>query len=379
MSLILGSLFLGITYIAVHIGAIPSETETVISQLGRTVFGNQNGLYLALIAATTVILVMAANTAFADFPRLAALHAGDGFLPRQLMYRGSRLVYSRGIMALALVAILLIIAFQASVTALIPLYAIGVFLSFTLSQAGMAIRWRKIGRMRPGEEIREPGSVLRPDPRWRVKMFVNGFGSVCTLVVMLVFAATKFRDGAWVILLLVPVLVWIFFRIHYHYRDLARELSLEDYGEPPRMVRHRVLVLVGGVHRGTLGALNYARALSSDITAVHVSIDPEDSARLQRKWSTWGDGVRLVTLESPYRLLAEPLLEYIGELAALRQPHEVLTVIVPQFVPRRRWHHFLHTQTALMLRLALIGRRGIVIVDVPYHGKAEPAPPRHVS
>jgi hypothetical protein len=254
-----------------------------------------------------------------------------------------------------------------------------VFLSFTLSQAGMAIRWRKIGRMRPGEEIREPGSVLRPDPRWRVKMFVNGFGSVCTLVVMLVFAATKFRDGAWVILLLVPVLVWIFFRIHYHYRDLARELSLEDYGEPPRMVRHRVLVLVGGVHRGTLGALNYARALSSDITAVHVSIDPEDSARLQRKWSTWGDGVRLVTLESPYRLLAEPLLEYIGELAALRQPHEVLTVIVPQFVPRRRWHHFLHTQTALMLRLALIGRRGIVIVDVPYHGKAEPAPPRHVS
>jgi hypothetical protein len=186
---------------------------------------------------------------------------------------------------------------------------------------------------------------------------------------MLVFAVTKFRDGAWIILLVLPSLVWVFLRIHDHYRRLARQLSLEAYGSPPRMLRHRVVVPVGGVHRGTLAALDYARSLSSDVTAVHVSIDPEDSARLRRKWNDWGDGVRLVTLESPYRLLAEPLLEYIGELADLRRPNEVLTVVVPQFVPERRWHHFLHTQTAFMLRLALLGRKGIVIIDVPYHGE----------
>lgn len=310
---------------------------------------------------------MAANTAYADFPRLAALHAGDGFLPRQLMYRGSRLVFSRGIVILSLVAILLIIAFRASVTALIPLYAIGVFLSFTLSQLGMAVRWRKIGRMLPGQEVHEPGSVLRHDPRWRLKMVVNGFGAVSTFIVMVVFAATKFRDGAWIIVLLVPVLVWVFFRIHFHYRGLARRLSLDDYGAPPRMLRHRVIVPVGGVHRGTLAALDYAHSLSRDITAVHVSIDPEESARLRRKWDQWANGVRLVILESPYRLMVEPLLEYIDELAELRQPNEVITVVVPQFVPGRWWHNFLHTQTAFMMRLALIGKKGIVITDVPYH------------
>jgi len=367
MSVILGSLFLAITYVAVHIGAVPSEAETVVSQLGRTVFDGEGALYLALIGATTIILVMASNTAFADFPRLAALQASDGFLPRQLTYRGSRLVFSRGILALALVACLLVVVFQASVTALIPLYAIGVFLSFTLSQWGMAVRWRKSGRMKPGEEVEEPGSVLRHDPRWRVKMAINGFGAICTFVVMLVFAVTKFHDGAWLVTVVVPALVWVFFRIHRHYRDLARRLSLAAYGEPPRIGRHRVIVAIGGVHRGSLAALKYARALSDDVTAVHVSIDPADSARLRRKWNFWGGGVRLVTLESPYRLLVEPLLEYIDELSAVRQPNEVITVVVPQFVPARWWHNFLHTQTAFMLRLALIGRKGIVITDVPYH------------
>jgi amino acid transporter len=366
MSTILGTLFLGITYLAVHIEAVPSELETVISQLGLTVFGGPNLAYYGLIAATTVILVMAANTAFADFPRLAALQAADGFLPRQLLYRGSRLVFSRGILLLSLAAILLIVGFQASVSGLIPLYAVGVFLSFTLSQSGMAVRWRKIGRMAPGTEAREPGSVLRPDPRWRLKMLVNGFGAACTFIVMLVFAATKFQDGAWIVIILMPALVWIFLRIHHHYRSLAGGLSLDDYGAPPRVVRHRVLVLVGGVHRGTLSALDYARSLSTDITGVHVSIDPDESARLRRKWDQWGDGVRLVILDSPYRLLVEPVLEYIDELARIRQPNEVITVVVPQFVPQRWWHNFLHTQTAFLLRLALIGRRGIVITDVPY-------------
>ena len=193
MSGILGALFLGITFLAHQMAALPSEAETVISQLARTVFDGRGVLYLATIAATTIILVMAANTSFADFPRLSALHAGDGFLPRQLTYRGSRLVYSRGIVALAIIASLLIIVFRASVTALIPLYAIGVFLSFTLSQAGMARRWWKIGHLASGQEVQERGSSLRYQPGWRLRLAINGFGAVCTLIVMVVFAVTKFR------------------------------------------------------------------------------------------------------------------------------------------------------------------------------------------
>jgi hypothetical protein len=252
------------------------------------------------------------------------------------------------------------------VTALIPLYAIGVFLSFTLSQAGMARRWWKIGHLAPGQEVQERGSTLRHEPGWKVKMGINGFGALCTAVVMLVFATTKFRDGAWIIVFLVPILVFIFFRIHHHYKDLAGALSLEHYGAPPHISRHRVILLISGVHQGTLAALRYARALSNDITAVHVSIDPLEAEKVQRKWELWGEGVRLVVLESPYRLLLEPLLEYIEEIAAQRQPNEAITIVVPQFVPRRWWHNLLHTQTAMLLRLALLFRPGIVITDVPY-------------
>jgi amino acid transporter len=366
MSVILGSLFLGITFLAVHIGAVPSEVETVISQLARTVFQGRQLAYLVVISATTVILIMAANTSFADFPRLSALHAGDGFLPRQLTYRGSRLVYSRGIVALAALASLLIILFQASVTLLIPLYAIGVFLSFTLSQTGMARRWWKIGHLAPGEERQERGSTLRYQGGWRLKLAINGLGAVCTFVVMLIFAGTKFTQGAWIILVLVPILVTIFFSIHRHYKTLAHNLSLEDYGPPPQIKRHRVLLPVSGVHRGTLAALRYARSLSDDVTAIHVSIDDAEAGRVQEKWETWGGGVRLVLLDSPYRLLLEPLLAYIQEIAAQRQPGETITIVVPQFVPNRWWSNLLHTQTALWLRMALMFKPGIVITDVPY-------------
>jgi amino acid transporter len=367
MSVILGTLFLGITLLAGDISAVPSEEETVISQLARTAFGGRGTLYLGVIGATTVILIMAANTSFADFPRLSALLAADGFLPRQLTYRGSRLVYSRGIVALALIASLLIVIFNASVSALIPLYAIGVFLSFTLSQAGMARRWWKIGHLSPGEEIQERGSVLRYEPGWTYKMVINGFGSFCTAGVTLVFAITKFAEGAWIVLLLIPLLVAIFFAIHRHYRDLAAHLSLAHYGTSPRILRHRVILPLSGVHRGTLEALRYARLLSNDITAVHVSIDPEAGQTIRQKWDIWGGGARLVILDSPYRLLLEPLIEYIEEIAGQRQPNETITIVVPQFVPRSWWHNFLHNQTAMLLRLALLFRRGIVITDVPVH------------
>ena len=366
MSAILATLFLSITYLSHAIGATPSESETIISQLARTAFGGRGLAYLATIAATTLILVMAANTAYAGFPRLSALQAADGYLPRQLTYRGSRLVYSRGIVVLAVIACALIVVFDASVTGLIPLYAIGVFLSFTLSQAGMTHRWWKVGRLQPGQEVRERDSVLRHERGWALKMAVNGLGALMTAGVTLVFAVTKFHDGAWVVIILIPSLVAVFLAIREHYRDLAGGLSLDDYGAPPRMARHRVILPVSGVHRGTVAALRYAHALSDDITAVHVSLDPAEAEAIRRKWGLWGSGVRLVVLDSPYRLLLEPVLDYIRRIADQRQPNETITIVVPQFVPRKRWHNLLHAQTAVLLRLALLFRPGIVITNVPY-------------
>lgn len=368
MSLILGSLFLGLSFLTGKVHAIFSEEETVISQLARTIYDGRGILYFMLISGTTVILIMAANTAFADFPRLGALHAGDGFLPRQLTYRGSRLVYSRGIVALAIISSILIIIFQASVTRLIPLYAIGVFLSFSLSQAGMARRWWKIGHLAEGQEIVEPGSTLKYEKGWQYRMIINGFGAVCTAVVMVVFAATKFAEGAWVVLLLTPILVTIFFAIHHHYKGVAKKLSLENFGViPPHNTRHRVIMPVSGVHQGTLAALRYARILSNDITAVHVSIEPAESEKVRKKWEKWGEGVRMVMLNSPYRLLMEPLLEYIAELARQRQPGETLTIVVPEFVPNSKLTTALHMNTAEILRHQLKRQPGIVIIEVPYH------------
>ncbi len=376
MSSILGTLFLAITYLAHVVGALPSESETVISQLARTVYGGQGWPYLATIAATTLILVMAANTAYAGFPRLSALQAADGFLPRQLTYRGSRLVFSRGIVVLAGMSSLLIWVFDASVTHLIPLYAIGVFLSFTLSQAGMTRRWWKAGRLAPGQQAREKASVLSHDPRWALKMALNGLGALLTAGVTLVFAVTKFRDGAWVVVLVIPALVAFFAAIHAHYREAAGQLSLERYGAPAATPRHRVILPISGVHRGTLEALRYARLLSDDVTAVHVALEEEKTTLLHEKWRHWGEGVRLVTLPSPYRLLLEPLLDYVTAIADRRQPNETITIVVPQFVPRRAWHNLLHAQTAYILRLALLFRPGIVITSVPYQlrwaGEEEP-------
>jgi hypothetical protein len=368
MAVILATLFLSISFLASHIGAIPSESETVISQLGRTIFGGRGILYLLVISATTVILIMAANTAFADFPRLSALAAQDGFLPRQLTFRGSRLVYSNGIVTLSIIASILIIVFKASVTLLIPLYAIGVFLSFTLSQTGMARRWWKIGHLKQGQEIVEQGSTLKYEQGWKHKMLINGFGALCTAVVMIIFAVTKFREGAWIVLIIIPLLVKLFFTIHHHYKDLASHLSLDKFkGLPARQIRHRVIMPVSGIHQGTLEGLRYAKLLSDDVTAIHVSLDPVETEKIQKKWKTWGEGTRLVILDSPFRLFIEPLLEYIEDMVENSQPNETITVVVPQFIPSKRWHHALHMRTADVLRQELLSTPGVVVTDVPYH------------
>ena len=367
MAAILSSLFIGISFLSGQVQAVPSEQETVISQLARTIFFEQDVLYLAIILATTVILILAANTAFAGFPRLGALMAKDGYLPRQLTYRGSRLVYSYGIVSLALIATVLVVIFQASVTRLIPLYAIGVFMSFTLAQFGMARRWWKCGKLEPDDELLEFGSTLRYEKNWKMKMVANGFGALCTAVVMVIFAVTKFHDGAWVVLILIPVLVVVFQFINLHYRNLATRLSLEEFGgPPPKATRHRVILPISGVHQGSLAALRYARLLSDDITAVHISIDPVETEKVQQKWETWGEGTRLVIVDSPFRLFLEPLLEYIEEIIAQRQPNETITIVVPEFIPVKRWHDFLHMQTAKLLRSELLSRPGVVVTDVPY-------------
>ena len=366
MAVILGTLFLSITFLVGKISAVPSETETVISQLARTIFDGRGVLYLGVISATTLILFMAANTAFADFPRLSALQASDKYLPRQLTYRGSRLVYSWGIVALALIAALIIIFFQANVTALIPLYAIGVFLSFTLSQAGMAHRWLKIGRLNSEDEVQEQGSVLRFDSGWRWKMLVNGFGAICTAIVMMIFAITKFSDGAWVVLILIPVLVSIFYAIHRHYLKLADDLSLSDYDPLPSLKQQHVILPISGVHKGTLKALRYAQSLTSDITAVYVAFDDAQTLRTQQRWETWTADIPLVVIDSPYRELMHPLVSYVETLAAKNQSDETITVVVPEFVPSQWWHNFLHMQNATWLRWALLHVPGVVVVDVPY-------------
>jgi amino acid transporter len=368
MAAILSSLFIGISYLTGKIAAVPSEGETVISQVARTVFNGQGTPYYLVIFATTVILILAANTAFAGFPRLSALMAKDGFLPRQLTYRGSRLVYSRGIAALAVIAIILIVVFQASVTRLIPLYAIGVFLSFTLSQLGMARRWWKSSRLKEGQQVKESGSILTYERKWKSKMLLNSFGTICTGIVMMVFAVTKFKDGAWVVLILIPVLVAVLWLIHNHYNHLARKLSLENFGlVSPHTIRHRVIMPVSGVHQGTLAALRYARALSDDVTAVHVTIEPAESEKVRQKWETWGQGVRMVVLDSPYRLFIEPLLGYIADITKQRQAGEIITIVVPEFVSNNRLTGTLHTNTANILREQLKNQHGIVITNVPYH------------
>jgi amino acid transporter len=366
MAAILSTLFLGITYLANYIHAMPSEEETIISQLARTVYDGQGFLYLAVVGMTSVILFMAANTAFAGFPRLAAILAQDGFMPRQFTFRGSRLVFSRGIAALAITAGLLIILFGASVNRLIPLYAIGVFLSFTLSQAGMSLRWWKAGRLKPGEQLVERSSTLHYDPKWRIKMIANGLGALCTFIVTLVFGFTKFVDGAWIVVALIPLMVVVFYAIHRHYINLAKRLSLDLDRSYPPITRQRVILLISGVHQGSLAGLRYARSISTDVTALYVSLDPDETTRIHEKWEVWGEGTRLKVIESPFRTLVEPILGYIEVQCQIRQQHEIITVVVPQFVSHHWWSGLLHSQTAFMLRLGLLLRPGVVIIEVPY-------------
>jgi amino acid transporter len=348
-------MFTGITLLAHAYGIVPNETETVVSQIARGTFGGRGLAYYLVQAATMSILVLAANTAYADFPRLASIVARDRFLPRQFLTQGDRLAFSNGIMILSVLAGVLLVIFEGDTHALIPLYMIGVFVSFTLSQAGMVRHWFA---------LRESG--------WHASAAINGFGALVTAVVLVIVAVTKATEGAWIILLMIPTLVVIFEVTRRHYDSVAAELSLRGW-QPGPTGRHVVMVPVGGLQRAVVQALRYARTLSPDVRAVYVELDASATEGIRRQWGTWGQGVTLVALPSPYRSLLEPLLEYIEEVQK-QDPNGYVTVVLPEFVPRRLWHHLLHNQHALLLKGALLFKPNLVVTSVPFHLGMEPVP-----
>jgi amino acid transporter len=364
MSGILIVLFLGITVLAHQIQAIPSDTETVISQLARTIYGS-GALYLITLIATTIILIMAANTSFADFPRLAALHAGDGFLPRQLTYRGNRLVFSWGIITLATLSSLLVIIFQASVSGLIPLYAIGVFLSFTMSQTGMVVRWHKISLLKPGEEVLTPGSVLQYNPQWRWRQIVNIVGAVATTIVTIVFAVTKFMQGAWFITILIPALVYTFFQIHHHYKRVASQLSLGDLQIKPHASHSRTILLVDQVHAGTLRLVNFALSLGVPWEAVHICVDPEKAEITRARWKERIGIGELKVLDSPYRSITDPLRDYIRQLQN-EDPDTFIHILIGQLAMKTLAEQALHRNTNMLIDVVLRDMDRVVVTCVPY-------------
>jgi amino acid transporter len=348
LGILLIVLFVGITYLSYGFGIRPREDETVVSQIARHVFGT-GVMYFEIQLVTMLILLLAANTSFADFPRLAYFLARDRFIPRQFGTQGDRLVFSNGIVILGGLAALLLIVFSGDTHALIPLYAVGVFISFTLSQSSMVRRWLR---------LRSEG--------WGWRAALNGVGALVTGLVMVTIAVTKFTHGAWIVLLLIPGLVVLFLAIHRHYDDVAAQLSLEDFA-PPAPMTNTVLVLVGDLHKGVVRAVQYAQTLSPSAKAVYVETDPERTRRLEERWGKWGLGAPLIVLNSPYRSILGPLLDYIDQLQRQGGPDHVVTLVLPEFIPARWWQQILHNQTALLIKGQMLFRKNVVVTDVPHH------------
>jgi amino acid transporter len=348
MAVLAITMFIGVTHLAGSVGAIPSATETIVSQIGRAVFGSGTFLYFALQMATTFILVLAANTAYADFPRLASVVARDGYMPRQFMNQGDKLAFSNGIIALSVAAAVLLWIFNGDTHELIPLYMIGVFLSFTLSQTGMFLRWR---RLRPAG--------------WKLTATINGIGAICTGTVLVVVAITKGPEGAWIVMILIPALVTLFRVTKSHYSSVAAQLTLRDWTPPGRRT-NVVLVPISGVQRAVVSALRYAESISTDVRAVYVNDNVAAIASLKDEWATWGGSTRLIVLESPFRSVMEPLLDYIAEVERERT-NAYITVVLPEFVPSKWWHHLLHNQRALLIKGALLFRPNVIVTSVPFH------------
>lgn len=349
MGILLGSMFFGMNFLAAQFQILPAADVTVLSQVGQVVFGN-GPLWWVLQIATALILVLAANTSFADFPRLGSILARDRFLPRLFQFRGDRLAFTTGITVLAVLSAVLLLVFNGSVDQLIPLYAIGVFLSFTLSQAGMVRHWRR---------LRDAG--------WQRSAVINGVGAVTTGIVTAVIAVSKFGEGAWLVILLIPLIIGLFYAIHQHYRQLEGARRAET-PLAPEEVQLRAIIPIADLGVPARQALAFARALVSDgqVVAVHVTDNVVEAEQIRREWEEWQPGVEMVIIESPFRSLAGPLLAYVDAVKD-QYPHDTLMVILPEYVPSHWWENLLHNQTALRLKASLLFHPGIVVVSVPYH------------
>ena len=347
MVTILAVFFLGVSWLAQEYAVMPTQSETVLSQLGRHIFG-MGKVYFVFQYATFAILVLAANTAFADFPRLSSILASERFMPRQLAARGDRLAFSNGIVMLALVAILLVWIFNAQTTALIPLYAIGVFVCFTLSQAGMVRHWFT---------TREPG--------WKWKATLNGMGAIATGIVSIVQVVTKFTSGAWIVVVLIPLIILLLRAIHEHYRLFAEEVKFVGHS-PIVPLHHTVVVPISAITKATAGALVYATMISADVHAIYIDLDHSATAKLREDWAAWDIGIDLVVIDSPYRSVLTPMVLYVENLRR-DAPGELVTVVVPEIVPNRWWEHFLHNKTALYIRTAFLFKPNVVVTAVPFH------------
>jgi amino acid transporter len=346
MAAILGVFFMGVSSLAQHYQVMPSASETVLSQLGRHILGG-GALYYVLQYATFAVLVLAANTSFADFPRLSSILARDGYMPRQFAARGDRLAFSNGIIALALTALLLVVAFRGDTSALIPLYAIGVFVCFTLSQAGMVVHWWRAR-----------------DARWWLKAALNGLGAVATGLVSLVQVVTKFTSGAWIVVLIIPAIILLLRKIHGHYAAFGNEIRYTGHA-PLMFMHHTVIVPVNGITKATAGVLVYATTISEDVRAVYVEADAGATERLRSEWEAWDIGVELVVIPSPYRSVLRPLVDYVNRIV-LRGDADLVTVVVADIVPHKWWEHLLHNKTALFIRTAFSFRPNVVVTSVPY-------------
>jgi len=296
-----------------------------------------------------MILILAANSAFNGFPRLASILARDSYMPHQMALMGDRLVFSNGIMILGVFSGLLIILFQGDTHALIPLYAVGVFLSFTLAQAGMVRRW-----------------VVKRGRHWRKKLIINGVGAVTTGVATGIIASTKFLHGAWIVVALIPLIIVWFRTVQDHYRAVAEQIALERDHRPPVPRRNTVIIPISGVNRAVIRAVDYARSRSGDIRAVLVDVDKEETPRIEMQWAQWGCGVHLVVLPSPYRSVLGSLLDYIEEVLQ-KDPQGWVTVVLPEILPARWWQNILHNQRALLLKAALLFKERVILTDVPFH------------
>ncbi len=360
MAFLMGFLFLGSMGLTQYLGVVAGAEETILSALARTLLGNTPAYYLVQFS-TLAILAVAANTSFAGFPRIAAILANDRFLPRQLFNLGDRLVFNNGIVLLAGVSALLILIFGGDSHALIPLFAVGAFSAFTLSQAGMVRHW-----------------VRSKEKDWMAKAFVNGLGALVTALTLLVVGISKFAEGAWISVLIIPVIVRIFFNIRRHYDSVAKQLSLK--GLPPSLRPSppcRVVIPVSGVHRGMIDAVNFARSISNDVTAVFIDIDPsQDEEALSRRWNAWFPDIPLVVVPSPYRSIVEPLIDFLDKIDREQNDGQQAVLVLPELVPARSWQEVLHNQSGALIKRALLFQRrqsGFqrVIIDVPYHLREE--------